>query len=82
MNDLFGEFTAAADHWIPLTYEGKDNPGTVATNVLPACHGVGGCNNKKHNAMPVEWLEKEYGKRKAHQILDRIEKYFRSLDMT
>jgi len=79
MNDLFGEFYPAADHWIPLSYKGKDNPGTTATNIIPLCHGVGGCNNKKNSTMPDEWLEREYGKRKAKEIIARIETYFESI---
>ena len=79
LNDIFGEFTAAADHWIPLSYEGDDNPGTVAGNIIPLCHGVGGCNNSKSNTMPDEWLERQFGKRKAKQIAAKIQDYFDSL---
>lgn len=76
LKDLFGTHTAAADHWIPLSYEGEDNPGTVADNIIPLCHGENGCNNKKGSRLPADWLTEHYGKRKAQDILDRIETYF------
>jgi hypothetical protein len=68
--------TLAADHWIPVSYQGDDNPGTVPTNIVPLCHGDGGCNNKKGSTLPDEWLEREYGKRKARKIAARIAEYF------
>lgn len=74
LNGLFHD--PAADHWIPLSYEGDDNPGTVALNIVPLCHGEGGCNNSKHNKMPDEWLRQTFGKRKAKATLKRIEEYF------
>ena len=74
--DLFGEHYAAMDHWIALSDPRPDNPGTVPTNMIPLCHGVGGCNNKKGNRDPVEWLIAEFGKRKSMKILERIETYF------
>lgn len=77
LNDLFGEHTAAMDHWIPLS--SPDCPGTVPTNIVPLCHGVGGCNNSKSNSEPVKWLEWKHGKRKARQIERRINEYFKSL---
>lgn len=76
LRDLFGTHTAAADHWIPLTDTHSNNPGTVPTNIIPLCHGVGGCNNRKFNRDPLEFLETEFGKRRAKQILARIEAYF------
>jgi hypothetical protein len=79
LNDMFGEFKAAADHWIPLSYQGDDNPGTVATNIIPLCQGLNGCNNRKNNTMPNEWLKREFGKRKAKKIMIRIQEYFDSL---
>lgn len=77
LRDLFGEHTAAADHWIPLN--SPDCPGTIPTNIIPLCHGIGGCNSKKQDRDPVEFLETEFGKRKAKQILARIQAYFDSL---
>lgn len=75
LNDLFGEHTAAMDHWIPLS--SSECPGTVATNMLPLCHGLDGCNNAKAGRMPEEWLNERYGRRKAKQILERITAYFK-----
>jgi hypothetical protein len=80
LNDLSGKRTIAADHWIPLSYKGDDNPGTVATNIVPLCHGVDGCNNSKNNTMPDVWLEWKFGKRKAKKIMKRIQDYFDSLE--
>lgn len=68
--------TLAADHWIPLSYDGDDNPGTVPTNIVPLCHGVGGCNNSKGAKMPLDWLSETYGKRKAREIMRRVQEYF------
>lgn len=76
LTDLFGERTVGADHWIPLSDPRPDNPGTVATNIVPLCHGVGGCNNSKSDRDPIEWLTEKFGKRKAAQILKRINAYF------
>lgn len=68
--------TLAQDHWIPMASDTTNNPGTVATNLIPLCHGNDGCNNSKHNRNPYEWLVSVYGKRKANQINKRIETYF------
>lgn len=76
LNDLFGEHSLAMDHWIPLSDPRPDNPGTVAWNMVPLCHGIDGCNNSKFNCDPVEWIERKFGKRKARQIIARIEAYF------
>jgi hypothetical protein len=69
--------TIAMDHWIPLS--NPTCPGTTAGNCIPLCHGIGGCNNSKHDLMPDDWLIWKYGKRKAKAILDRINNYFRSI---
>ena len=70
----------AQEHWIPITDKRPDNPGTVATNMIPMCHsmkdGEGGCNNSKSNKDPIEWLIEKFGKRKAKQIQERVEAYF------
>ncbi len=76
LNDLFGTHYASQDHWIPISYDGKDNPGHVVGNVVPLCHGLGGCNNHKSAKMPDVWLTETYGKRKANEILARIQAYF------
>jgi len=80
LNDMFGEFTSAMDHWIPLSYKGDDNPGTVAQNIIPLCHGIDGCNNRKKNIMPDIWLERQFGKRKAKKIMVRIQSYLECLN--
>ncbi len=77
--DSGGSHKISIDHWIPLSYKGDDNPGTVAANIVPLCHGWNGCNNRKYNTMPDEWLEREFGKRKAKKIAARIQSYFDSL---
>jgi hypothetical protein len=68
--------TIVADHWIPL----KKGGGTVRTNLVPLCHsinmGAGGCNGSKHDKDANQWLIEKFGKRKAKQILARIEAYF------
>lgn len=69
--------TAAVDHWIPAS--NPDCPGTVATNVVPLCHGVGGCNNSKGARDPKEWLEATFGTKKAQQIQRRIEDYLQHI---
>lgn len=72
--DLFSERTLSLDHWIPLK---SDNcPGTTATNMIPLCHGIDGCNTRKNARDPNEWLMSQFGKRKAREILARIEAYF------
>lgn len=68
--------TIAQDHWIPVSANNDANPGTVATNIVPLCHGYDGCNNSKHDKPADEWLIGAYGKRKAGQIMKRIEEYF------
>lgn len=77
LNDMFGDFKAHADHWIPLSYEGDDNPGTVVTNMIALCKF---CNLSKRATMPNKWLEREFGKRKAKQIAERVQTYFDSLE--
>jgi len=72
--DLFGERKLHFDHWIPLT--DPKCPGTVATNMVPLCGGIGGCNNSKHAADPHTWLRRRFGPRKAREIEARIETYF------
>jgi ribosomal protein L37AE/L43A len=66
--------TLAADHWIPLTHQ--DCPGTVATNIIPLCHGEGGCNNSKGKKMPDAWLEERLGAKQGFQKGVEIDAYF------
>lgn len=69
----------AADHWIPVTDPRPDNPGTVATNIIPLCHptrvGGGSCNLSKADKDPVQWIIQQYGPDKTEGIVDRIESY-------
>jgi hypothetical protein len=67
-------WTIGLDHWIPIA--DPDCPGTVAWNMVPLCHGKGGCNNSKSATHPQAWLLKQFGPRKAAQILRRINAYF------
>lgn len=67
----------ALDHWVPLS--APDCPGHIATNIVPLCHGEGGCNNSKSNRDAVEWATERFGRRKAHQIITRVQDYFDSI---
>jgi hypothetical protein len=68
------EWIIANDHWIPLSDPAC--PGTVPTNMIPLCHGIGGCNNTKNKANPLLWLRRRFGPRKAASIQRKIEAYF------
>jgi hypothetical protein len=74
LRDLFGTHYPAKDHWIPLSH--PDCPGTISTNIIPLCHGIGGCNNSKKGNLPEVWLVERFGVRKGTQILTRIKTYF------
>jgi hypothetical protein len=71
--DLFGEREPHLDHWIPISDAHPDNPGTVPENMIPLCNK---CNTSKCASDPIEWLTRKFGKRKAVQIVKRIEAYF------
>lgn len=71
--------TLAADHWIPLV--SPDCPGTIPTNIVPLCHGVGGCNNSKNDKHPETWLKEQFGDKQAKKILQRIGAYFESISI-
>lgn len=73
LNDLFGTHKAAMDHWIPL--QSPDCPGTVAWNIVPLCHGIDGCNNRKRDTNPPEWVLQTFGKSKGKLILKAIDRY-------
>lgn len=74
--DLFGSYTAAADHWIPLEKGGS----TSKFNIVPLCHskqkGVKACNGAKHTKLPDQWLTENFGKAEAQEIKDRVSRYF------
>jgi hypothetical protein len=72
LNGIF--HSAHADHWIALS--DPNCPGTVPTNMVPLCGGTGGCNQSKNDRPARVWLTQKFGKRKAAEILQRIETYF------
>lgn len=66
--------TLAADHWIPLSKGGPTTP----DNIVPLCHGAGGCNNSKSNRDAIEWLTETFGKRKGRAIQKRVDEFLNS----
>jgi len=64
----------AMDHWIPIS--SPLCPGTTPSNILVLCHGIGGCNNSKHDNDPIYWMEQKLGKRAAEHKFQEIERYF------
>lgn len=76
LRGLFGDIKPHADHWIPISYEGNDNPGTVAGNMICLCNS---CNSSKSAKMPYDWLKEQFGIRKADEILVRVNAYFESV---
>ncbi len=79
LSDIFNSVKKHADHWIPLSYKGVDNPGTVATNMICLCDK---CNHSKNDSDPIIWLTSQYGKRKANQIFKRVAEYFKWIEMS
>lgn len=77
--------TIAQEHWIAISDQRSENPGTVVWNILPMCHstkgaiGDVGCNNSKQNYDPIEWITRKLGKRKASKKLKEIKSYFNSV---
>lgn len=69
--------TLAADHWVPIS--SPECPGTVPTNMVPLCHGIGGCNNSKHNKPAGAWLVETFGPRKARAIEARVQEFFQHM---
>jgi len=67
-------WTLANDHWVPLA--SPECPGTIATNMIPLCHGNGGCNNSKYYSEPRAWLIRRFGTKKAAKIEKTIYAYF------
>lgn len=71
------------DHWIPIS--SPDCTGTIATNIIPLCgnrhgfKGYTGCNQSKSNRDAETWLIEKFNKRKANNILKRINDYFESV---
>lgn len=71
LRDLFGNVEPHADHWIPLA--SPECPGTVAENMICLCNH---CNSSKKATPALQWLIWKYGKKKASEILSRIQTYF------
>lgn len=69
--------TLAMDHFVPLN--SPECPGTTPTNIVPACHGIDGCNNSKHDRDPKQWIVAKFGKYRGREILNRIQEYFSQL---
>jgi len=65
----------SADHWIPLSKGGI----THITNIIPLCHGKDGCNNKKHDKYPLDWLLYCFTENEARKIYNSVEEYFKSV---
>lgn len=61
------------DHVIPLSNKNSSNPGTVATNIVPACRS---CNSSKCDKPISEWLYQNTDRTTADNILSRIAEYF------
>lgn len=61
------------DHWIPMA--DTSCPGTVPSNIVPLCHGVGGCNNSKNDRPADLWLLGRLGKTKGRRKLREITQY-------
>lgn len=78
LRDLFGTHTAAMDHWIPLS--DPQCPGTMATNIVPLCHGQQSCNTQKYRQKPEVFLIARLGKKAALKKQAEIERYFQSLE--
>lgn len=74
LRDLFGNVEPHADHWIPLASELCT--GTIPQNMVCLCNS---CNTSKNAKLPQAWLEEKYDKRKAKEILNRVQAYFDSL---
>lgn len=70
-------YSLAMDHWVPLS--NPDCPGTVVENIVPLCHGWGGCNNSKHSKDANAWLTEKFGKEKAKAVMKKIRAYFKSV---
>lgn len=76
-------FVLAIEHWIALSDQRQDNPGTVPWNILPMCHARNGahngCNNAKWARDPIEWLIDYLGEKQALQKLSEIQAYFETV---
>lgn len=64
--------TLHTDHWIPISYETADHPGTQPWNIVPLCHS---CNSSKHDKDGYFWLIDLYGGVRADIIYVKIIAY-------
>lgn len=72
LKDLFATHRLHWDHWIPVSKGGSTSP----SNIVPLCGGVGGCNNHKKDKMPLDWLVKSMGSKRAKVVMAEVETYF------
>lgn len=72
MYDLFGNVIQHWDHYQPVSKGGS----TRYDNMLPTCSA---CNLSKNASLPLEWMCRRFGKRKASAIDKRIQEYFEAV---
>lgn len=75
------DLSIARDHWYPLNNKAIC-PGTIPTNIIPLCHGRGGCNNLKSDKNPLQWLRGYLGREKAQSKLTEINAFFETVRKT
>jgi hypothetical protein len=68
------QWKLVGDHWIPLS--DPYCPGTIAENMVPLCHGKGGCNNSKVGKPVYEWLLSRYSRQRVSSIKTKVSAYF------
>lgn len=64
------------DHWIPISDQTSDNPGTVPENIVPLCSR---CNQSKNDSVAEDWLRRKYSEETCFKIAERITIYFNHL---
>jgi hypothetical protein len=65
------------DHWVPISFSGEHNPGTVVSNIVPLCSGINGCNNSKRNKMPEVWMTQKFGVDFSRIKTEEIDAFFK-----
>jgi 5-methylcytosine-specific restriction endonuclease McrA len=63
-----------ADHWVPIAH--ISCPGTIPQNIVPLCVE---CNRAKSDTLPLVWLRRYMGMKRAEVILRQIQEYFDNL---
>jgi 5-methylcytosine-specific restriction endonuclease McrA len=66
--------TIEVEHFIAIS--SPECPGTVVGNMLPACKS---CNSSKSDRDAEIWLIGKFGKKRATEIVRRINEYFETL---